>query len=65
MTAEDFAAWIDHMKLSERKVAETLQLSRTTVAKYRREGAPVHIGLACAALAFGLPEWRAVQTPND
>lgn len=65
MTAEDFAAWIGHMKMSERKVAEALQLSRTTVAKYRQEGAPVHIGLACAALAFGLPEWRAVQPPKS
>jgi hypothetical protein len=57
MEAKDFIAWIEHMGFSDRETARTLGLSRTTVAKYRAEGAPVHIGYACAALAFGLPAW--------
>lgn len=58
MEAKDFNAWIVHMGWSDSEVARRLGLSRNSVAKYRTEGAPEHIGLACAALAFGLPAWR-------
>jgi len=58
MEAKDFCAWIEHMGFSEREAARTLDLSRNSVAKYKAEGAPAYIGLACAALAFGLPAWR-------
>lgn len=60
MAAEDFGAWIDHMGWSDSEVARQLDLSRNSVAKYRKEGAPANIALACAALAFGLPGWRRV-----
>lgn len=59
MEAKDFSAWIEHMGYSDREVTRQLGLgSRNTVAKYKTEGAPAYIGLACAALAFGLPAWR-------
>lgn len=58
MDAKDFAAWIDHMNISDAEAARRLDIARNSVAKYRREGAPGYIGLACAALAFGLPTWR-------
>ncbi|WP_432284137.1 hypothetical protein SLT36_20315 [Aminobacter sp. BA135] len=58
MDATDFVAWIDHMGWSDSEVARRLNLARNTVAKYKSEGAPSSIGLACAALAFGLPAWR-------
>lgn len=58
MTGEDFQAWADHMEFNDSQVARTLDLSRNTVVKYKREGAPAYIGFACAAIAFGLPMWR-------
>jgi len=60
MTADDFNAWIAHMGWNDSKVAAMLNLSRNTVVKYKAEGAPGYIGYACAALAFGLPAWKAV-----
>lgn len=60
MDAKDFSAWIDHMGWNDSEVARNLELSRNTVAKYKTEGAPASIGYACAALAFGLPEWEQV-----
>ena len=57
MTAEDFQAFIDHMGVSEREIARVLELSRNSVAKYKREGAKADIDFACAALAVGIPRW--------
>lgn len=61
MTGLDFKNWTAHMDISNRQAALLLGLSRDTVTKYAREGAPRHIGLACAALAHGLTEWRAPE----
>lgn len=58
MTAEDFNAWIAHMGLNVSTAAKALDLSRNSVMKYQREGAPGYIGFACAAIAFGLPAWK-------
>lgn len=57
MTAEIFCRWMTVMKLSNAAAARALDVSRNTIAKYRREGAPVAIGFACAAIAMGLPRW--------
>ncbi|MBL4719042.1 MAG: hypothetical protein OSA41_00740 [Erythrobacter sp.] len=57
MTGEDFEAFITYMGWSEREVARVMQLSRNSVAKYKREGAKADIDFACAALAAGLPKW--------
>jgi len=60
MTAKDFCAWLDHMKLNDSAATRALGLgSRHTLARYKTQGAPRHIALACAALAFGLPPWKA------
>lgn len=58
MSADDFRAWMIHMKLNKAATSRTLGLSRTTIDNYLERGAPSHIGLACAALAFGLPAWK-------
>lgn len=58
MTADDFAAWLEHMGFNILQASARLGMSRNTVARYMKEGAPVSVGLACAALAFGLPAWR-------
>ena len=57
MTGEDFQAFLDHMGWSEREAARQLQLSRNSVAKYKREGAKPDIDYACAAIAAGLEPW--------
>ena len=59
MTADDFTAWMKHMGFSIADVTRALGLGRNTVPRYMKEGAPDHIGYACAALAFGLPKWTA------
>ncbi len=58
MTGEDFTAWLAHMELSDAATARLLGISRNTVVKYKAEGTPEHFGWACAALAFGLQQWK-------
>lgn len=59
MEPEDFAAWMAHMGFNIQTAAERLDLGRNTVARYRRKGAPGHIGLACSAIAMGIPAWKS------
>lgn len=61
MTADQFTAWMKHMNLGIGDAAERLGIGRNTVPRYQREGAPKHIGYACAAIAMGLPEWGSRQ----
>lgn len=58
MPAAHFRAWLAHMALSERQAVAVLGISRMTIRRYLRDGAPVHVGLACAALARGITPWR-------
>ena len=61
MSAEDFNAWLEHMNFNDAAATRALGLgSRNTLVKYKAEGAPVYVALACAALAYGLPAWRRV-----
>ncbi|MBC38906.1 MAG: hypothetical protein CMH91_07570 [Oceanicaulis sp.] len=63
MTGKDFTAWLDHMGFKDAQAARALGgMSRNSIKKYKDEGAPYHIGLACAALAYGLPPWKAPET---
>jgi hypothetical protein len=62
MSAEDFNAWLAAMRLNDSKATLALGLgSRHTLIRYKAEGAPLYIGLACAALARGMPIW----SPRD
>ena len=58
MLAQDFEDWLTHMGFSGREAGRQLGLSKDTVLKYRKEGCPLYVALACAALAFNLPPWR-------
>lgn len=40
--------------------ARQLQCGTNQIRVWKANGAPGYIGLACAALAFGLPAWRSV-----
>jgi len=74
MTADEFKAWRAQVGLSVREAAEALGVSRSTVEVYelghrKDDGRPVvisrHIGLACAALAYGLDEWRPLPPTEE
>lgn len=65
MTAQDFENWLDHMGLKGAGAARALGLAPNSVVKYRREGAPLTVALACAALAFGLPPWSRPAGTGD
>ncbi len=63
MTPTDFTAWVALMKsrgLSERDLVRALGTGNNQIKRWRDHGAPVYIALAAAALAFGLPAWRAL-----
>jgi hypothetical protein len=62
MTAAQFEAFVTFTAVRygwpARKLADALDISENTMTAWRRTGAPRHVALACAALAFGLPAWR-------
>ena len=62
MTSTDFAAWVAMMKAtrgwSARRCSRELGCGVNQIARWSESGAPLYIGLACAALTFGLPPWR-------
>lgn len=59
MTASDFRFWLLHMDESDAEIARRLGCARNSIARWRAHGAPEYIALACAALSYGLPPWRA------
>lgn len=64
MKAEDFSAWVAFMRETRRwsgaECARHLGCGINQVTVWKVRGAPGYIGLACAAVAFGLPAWRSV-----
>lgn len=62
MSAADFDAFVTFMMIrsdwSARKLSDALGVSENTMTAWRRNGAPRHVGLACGAIAYGLPAWR-------
>lgn len=58
MTASDFTAWLTRMGWSDSEAARRLGCGRNSIRFWRQRGAPLYIGLAAAALAFGLPAWK-------
>lgn len=68
MTPEAFNYWLWSMhpdadlRLTDRDAGSALGCHRVTVAKYRKEGAPKFVALACSALARGLGPWDLQPT---
>lgn len=58
MNAQDFVDWLAFEKLNDVKAAEKLGVSRNSIAKYKVEGAPLTIELACNAVTYRLPSWK-------
>lgn len=65
ITAAAFEAWVARMGWSGREAARRLGVSKDSVVRYRREGAPRTVGLACAALAVGLDVWMSAEEEGD
>lgn len=55
MKAAAFRAWLDAMKISGSEAARLLGVNPNTITRYRREGGPKMLALACAALYHRLP----------
>jgi len=57
MTGGAFAAWRERLGFTKSKAAIVLGLSRNSVIAYETGAKPIplHVALACAALAHGLP----------
>ena len=65
MTPEDFAAWVRAMEelngWSGRECSRRLGCGVNQITKWKAEGAPLYIGLACAALAMNVEPWTAAK----
>jgi len=62
MDAKSFCDWMERMDFNNLEAAAALGISRNTVPTYRKEGAPLYIALACAALSYGLPPMGSDKT---
>lgn len=58
MTAQDFNDWLEFEKLNDVQASNALGVSRNSIAKYKSEGAPQTVELACNAITYRLPGWR-------
>jgi len=55
MDANAFCNWMKRMNLNSLKTSQALGISPNTITRYRREGTPLYVDLACSALSYGLP----------
>lgn len=63
MTGDDFTAWMQHMGYNRLQAAAALGVGRNTVPRWMNEGAPLHVALACTALALGMKPWPLELNP--
>jgi hypothetical protein len=54
----EFLAWLKAMKISGAEAARLLGVNANTITRYKKQGAPKSVGLACAALYHRLKEWK-------
>lgn len=57
MTPQSMRSWLAEMKISSAEGARLLGIHPNTMTRYKTEGAPVHVALACAALYHKLKPW--------
>lgn len=60
MTAADLQTFADHMGWRRAELGRQLGISQDRLRRLLKGEVPIprSIALACAALAYGLPEWR-------
>jgi hypothetical protein len=51
-------SWLAAMKISSAEGARLLGIHANTMTRYKAEGAPAHIALACAALYHRIEPWK-------
>ncbi len=61
MTGEEFMAWMATRSLNDSSAARALGISRPSIIKYKAEGAPLLVALACGAISAGVPPWSATS----
>ncbi|CAN0444459.1 unnamed protein product [Phaeothamnion confervicola] len=61
MPAKAFNAWQAALGLTDSQAARALGTAPSTIARYRTAGGSHLIGLACAAVAAGLPSWNKAK----
>lgn len=61
MPGADFTTWVAQMKAtrgwSGNECARQLGCGENQIRIWKAKGAPPYIGLACAAISYGLPAW--------
>lgn len=57
MKASDFMDWMRAMDISSVEAGRLLGVHANTITKYRAEGAPTVVALACRALYHRLEPW--------
>ncbi len=58
MTGRQFTAWQAALGLTDSQAARILGTAPSSIARYREKGGRHWLGLACAAVAAGLPSWN-------
>lgn len=58
MTATAFQQWLKAMQISGAEAARALDVHPNTITKYKADGAPLIVALACRALYHRLEAWR-------
>lgn len=58
MTAQEFNGWLQAMRITAAEAGRLLGVTPNTITRYKRQGGPKSIGLACAALYHRLEEWK-------
>lgn len=58
LTAKQFIEWLDNMQVSGAEAGRLLGVHANTILRYKTEGAPLVVALACRALYHRLEPWR-------
>lgn len=58
MSAEQFNAWLEAMKITGAEAARRLGVGKNAITRYRQNGGDRKLALACAALYHRLEPWR-------
>ena len=61
MTAADLQRFLDERRMQRKVFGEAVEVSQARLRRWLagEQAIPRHISLACAAIAYGLPEWPA------
>ena len=58
MTSDAFGRWLKAMDITGAEAARLLGVQPNTIVRYRQQGTPTMVALACAALYHRLNAWK-------